>query len=176
MTFIEPISRQDAVDRGLGPALDKFAEMGDAEAVFPRILAHAPKYAEALWGAMSEALYEGGVDHRLKELIRIQLAATAGDPYFSSLRSAEAGLSQEQIEAALGGFENDPQFSEAEKWALRYSHLMYREPEKLDAAFYDEGKQHFTEAQIMEIGGLVAIHYGMQVFMRTLQPSPSTGE
>jgi alkylhydroperoxidase/carboxymuconolactone decarboxylase family protein YurZ len=170
MTFIEPISRDEALERGLGPALDTFAEMGDAEAVFPRILAQAPKYAEAVWGAMSEALYEGGVDHRLKELIRIQLAATAGDPYFSSLRSAVAELSEDQIESALDGFEDDPQFSAAEKWALRYSNLMYREPEKLDAAFYDQGKQFFTEAQIMEIGGLVAIHYGMQIFMRTLQP------
>jgi len=172
MTFIEPISREEATERGLGPALDTFAEMGDAEAVFPRILAHAPKYAEALWGAMSEALYQGGVDHRLKELIRLQLAATAGDTYFSSLRSAEAtaaGLTEGLVEAGLKGFGDDPQFTEAEKWALSYSYLMYREPEKLDAAFYDEGKQHFTEAQIMEIGGLVAIHYGMQVFMRTLQ-------
>lgn len=170
MTFVEPISSDEARQRGLGPALDTFAEMGDAEATFPRILAHVPKYAEALWGAMSEALYEGGVDHRLKELIRIQLAATAGDPYFSSLRSPAAGLAEDEVASVLDGFEDDPQLSAAEKWALRYSHLMYREPEKLDAVFYDEGKQHFSEAQIMEIGGLVAIHYGMQVFMRTLQP------
>ncbi len=46
---------------------------------------------------------------------------------------------------------------------------MYREPEKVDAAFYDEGKRHFTEAQIMELGGMIAVHYGMQVFMRTLE-------
>ncbi|MGI9647283.1 MAG: carboxymuconolactone decarboxylase family protein [Acidimicrobiia bacterium] len=170
MTFIEPISRQEAQERGLGPALDTFAAMGDAEGTFPRILAHAPNYAEALWGAMSEALYEGGVDHRLKELIRIQLATTAGDPYFAALRSAEADITEDHIESALGAFEDDAGYSEAEKWALRYAYLMYREPEKLDAAFYEEGKQHFSEAQIMEIGGLTAIHYGMQVFMRTLQP------
>ena len=69
-------------------------------------------------------------------------------------------------------FENDPQFTEAEKWALRYAFLMYREPKKLNKDFYDEGKKHFSEAQIMELGGMIALHYGMQVFMRTLKAFP----
>ncbi len=149
-----------------------FARLGDDDAVFPGILSHVPNYAEAMWAAMAEALFEGGVDHRLKEIIRIQLASTAGDPYFSRLRSGpatEAGLTEERISAGQGDFENDPQFTAAEKWALRYSSLMYRAPEKVNATFYDEGKQHYSEAQIMEIGGLIAIHYGMAVFMRTLQ-------
>ncbi len=172
MLIIDPIDREAAEERGLGATLESFARLGDPGASFPRILAHVPGYAEALWGAMSEALFEGGVDHRLKEIIRLQLAATARDPYFSNLRSGpatEGGLTEDRIEAGRAGFEDDPQFTEAEKWALRYAHLMYRQPEKVDAAFYNEGKRHFTEAQIMEIGGLLAIHYGMQVFMRTLQ-------
>ena len=108
-------------------------------------------------------------------MIRIQLATKAEDPYFSNLRSRralDAGLTEERIQAALGDFANDPQFTPAEKWALDYAHRMYRTPESVDAAYYDEGKQHWTEAQIMELGGLVAIHYGMQVFMRTLQVNP----
>lgn len=150
----------------------RFTSLGDANTTFLRILAHAPGYAEALWDAMAEALFDGGVDHRLKEMIRIQLAVTAEDPYFSTLRSKQAiadGLTEERITAALGDFGDDPQFSDAEKWALSYAHQMYRNPESVDGSFYDEGKRHFSEAQIMEMGGLIAIHYGMQVFMRTLR-------
>lgn len=172
MTAIDPIDRDAAEAQGLGPMLDSFARLGDEGGVFLRILAHVPEYAEALWGAMSEALFEGGVDHRLKEMIRIQLATTARDPYFSGLRSkpaAGAGLTEGRIGAGISGFEDDPDLTEAERWALRYAHLMYREPAKVDAAFYEEGKRHFSEAQIMELGGLIAIHYGMAVFMRTLQ-------
>ena len=145
--------------------------LGDGDAAFVRILAHAPGYAAALWDAMGMALFEGGVDHSLKEIMRIQLATTAGDPYFSRLRSKralEAGLTEDRIQAGIDGFEDDPQFSEAERWALRYAHTMYREPAKVNAEFYDEGKRHWSEAQIMEMGGLVAIHYGLQMFMRTL--------
>ena len=171
MTLIDPVDQAKAEEQGLRSRLESFTGLGDESATFIRILAHAPGYAEAIWDAMAEALFEGNVDHSLKEIIRIQLAAKAEDPYFSSLRSKraiEAGLTEERIAAGQGDFANDPQFTDAEKWALEYAHRMYRTPETVDTAFYDEGKTHWSEAQIMEIGGLVAIHYGLQVFMRTL--------
>lgn len=168
---IPPLSDDEVQGRGLAETDASFSRLGDENVTFTRILGHAGGYAEAMWGAMAEALFEGGVDHQLKEIIRIQLATIAGDSYFSGLRSSAAkdgGLTEERIAAGIGDFENDPQFSEAEKWALRYSSWMYTSPESVDAAFYEEGKRHFTEAQIMELGGLIATHYGMAVFMSTL--------
>jgi alkylhydroperoxidase family enzyme len=166
MTAIEPTSGE-----GLDDTLESYSRIGDPDGVFPRILGHVPAYAEAIWDAMAEALFHGNVDHRLKEIMRIQLARTAEDPYFSQLRSPvamEAGLTEDRIEAGVADFEDDPGFTDAEKWALRYSYLMYRAPEQVDADFYEKGKRHFSEAQIMEMGGLIAVHYGMSVFMRTL--------
>ncbi len=110
--------------------------------------------------------------------MRIQLARTAQDPYFAGLRSRKAlaaGLTEEQIDAGSTDGKDEDDFTPAERWALRYAYLMYRHPEQVDAAFYDQGKRHFTEAQIMEMGGMIAVHYGMQVFMRTLQDGPTTG-
>jgi alkylhydroperoxidase family enzyme len=176
-TFIDPVTPGAAQDAGLSARLQSLTLAGDDDGTFLRILAHAPRYAEALWDAMSEALMHGGVDHTLKELIRIKLARTAGDPYFSRIRSRKAvraGMTEDDVEAACGDFEHDPRFDDAERWALRYAHLMYRHPEQVNADFYDEGKRLFTEAQIMELGGLIAVHYGMQMFMRTLQPSASS--
>lgn len=173
MSIIEPMDRDIAIERGLGDILDKCEELGVSDELFPRILGHAPGYAQAIFDAMYQAHALGNVDHNLKEIIRIQLARTARDPYFAHLRSKQAvgaGLDEERIDAGSGDFENDSRFSAAEKWALRCSFLMYRQPEKIDKAFYDEGKQHFTEAQIMELGGMIALHYGMAVFLRTMQP------
>ena len=114
--------------------------------------------------------------HRLKEIIRVQLARFAGDAYFASLRSRwakAAGLSEDEIEAACGEYEDAACFTEAEKCALRYADQMYLDAGKVDAAFYAELKRHFTEAQIMEIGAFIAFHYGMQMFMRSLAaPAP----
>jgi len=173
MPIIEPIERDVALEQGLGSILLTSEDLGVSGDEFPRILAHVPGYAEAIWDAMHQAHALGSVDHNLKEIMRIQLARTAQDPYFADLRSKQAladGLDEARIDAGSGDFENDPQFTHAEIWALRYSYLMYREPERVDKAFYDEGKQHFTEAQIIELGAMIALHYGMQVFMRTLHP------
>ncbi|HSR47948.1 MAG TPA: hypothetical protein VLL77_08160, partial [Anaerolineales bacterium] len=85
MAGVDPIPKSDAETQGID--LDSFARLGDEEAVFLRILARVPGYAEAIWGAMSESLFEGNVDHRLKEIVRLQLASTAEDAYFGDLRS-----------------------------------------------------------------------------------------
>ena len=170
MTVVDPVPLE-GLDKKTARAVESFHRLGAGDTTFPLILAHVPGYLQAIWGAMSEALFEGAVDHQLKELMRIQLATTAGDAYFASLRSTEAvesGLTEDRIAAALGDFENDPQFSDAEKWALQYAYLMYRHPEEIERSFYDAGRLHFTEAQIMEMGGLIAIHYGLSAFMSTL--------
>lgn len=145
------------------------------DALFPRILARVPAYAKALLRAMLLSHCEGKVDHKLKEIIRIRLARTAGDPYFAGLRSAKAkqqGLDEQAIEAGAGDIDDNPCLSPAEKCALRYATLMYRDPSRVDAGFYAEMKQHFSEAQIMELGAFIAFHYGMQVFVRTLDAVP----
>jgi alkylhydroperoxidase family enzyme len=112
------------------------------------------------------------VDHRLKEIVRIGLARFAGDAYFAALRShrAKAGLTEAEIDAGCGDYEDAACFTEAEKRALRYAERMYLDPGKVDAAFYAELKRHYTEAQIMELGAFVAFHYGVQTFMRSLAP------
>lgn len=175
MPHIEPLKPEEIRDPEVRELIARCERLGVPDALFPRILARAPGYAKALLRAMLMSHGEGGVDHKLKEIVRVQLARTAGDTYFANLRSEqakEAGLDEEAIEAGAGDYDDDPRFTEAEKWALRYADQMYLDPAKVDAAFYAGLKQHFTEAQIMELGAFIAFHYGMQVFMRTLGAFP----
>ena len=171
MPHIAPLAPTEIQDPELLELIRRGEELGVPDALFPRILARAPAHAKALLRALLHSHIEGAVDHRLKEIIRVRLARTAGDPYFAGLRSARArlaGLDEARIEAGAGKFDDDPRFTAAEKWALRYAREMYLNPEKVDAAFYAEGKKHYTEAQIMELGAFIAFHYGMQAFARTL--------
>lgn len=175
MAIIDPIPVEDIDKPELREMIARARELGVPDALFFQIMAHAPGYAEALFDAMYRSHAMGAVDHKLKEIIRIQLARTAGDGYFAGLRSETAtrdGLSEETIEAGCGDFDADARFTDAEKWALRYAWLMYREPKKIGKAFYDEGKTHYSEPQIMELGAFIALHYGMQLFMRTLKVVP----
>ena len=168
---LAPLAPGVAVDAELQTLLDRCEALGVPDARFTRVLARVPGYAKALLTAMLISHSEGNIDHRLKEIIRVQLARIAGDPYFAKLRSAQArqqGLAEARIEAGAADFEYDAGFTSAEKWALRYAREMYTNPEKVDAAFYAEGKKHYSEAQIMELGAFIAFHYGMQAWARTL--------
>ena len=171
---IEPLNTDEIRDPELRALIERCAALGVPDTLFPRVLARVPEYAKALLRALLVSHAEGNVDHRLKEVIRVQLARTAGDSYFANLRSArarDAGLTEETIAAGSAAFDGDPRFTDPEKWAPRYAREMYRNPEKVDAAFYAEGKTHYTEAQIMELGSFIAFHYGMQAFTRTLNCS-----
>ncbi len=178
MPYVEPLKLEEIRDPELLELIRRGAALGVPDTLFPRILARAPAHAKALLRALFVSHAEGNVDHRLKEIIRVQLARIAGDPYVASLRSKqaqEAGLDEETIGAGSKKPEDDPRFTPAEKWALCYAREIYLNPERVDAAFYDEGKKHYTEAQIMELGAFIAFHYGMQAFARTLGVGPLRG-
>jgi len=172
MAIIDPVPANEITDPKTREFLEQARALGVPDDRFVGLLAHVEGYAEPLFDALYRSHALGGVDHKLKEIMRVQLARLAKDPYFSGMRSKKAvedGLTEDDIAAGDGKFEDDPRFSDGEKWALSYAWLMFREPKKLTRDFYDEGKKYWTEAQIMEIGAFVAYHYGMQVFMSTLK-------
>ncbi|MGP0090760.1 MAG: carboxymuconolactone decarboxylase family protein [Xanthobacteraceae bacterium] len=172
MTAVTPLPLDAIADPELRDLIAEGEALGVPDALFSRILARAPAQGKPLLRALIMSHRDGSVDHRLKEIIRVQLARFAGDPYFSGLRSRkarEAGLTEAAIDAGSGDYEDEPSFTEAEKCALRYADQMYLDPSKVNAAFYAELKTHFTEAQIMELGSFIALHYGMQMFMRSLR-------
>jgi alkylhydroperoxidase family enzyme len=175
MPHIKPLELSQIHDPELLALMARAEELGVPDGLFTRIVARVPSYAKVLLNALIVSHGQGSVDHRLKEIIRIQLARFAGDSYFGALRSKKAlaaGLDEETIDAGCGDYDDDPRFPEAWKVALRYSDQMYLDAQKVDKTFYDELKRHWTEAQVMELGGFIAFHYSMQVFMRTLNATP----
>ena len=179
MPHIDTVPLESLAQSSLRSLMDQARDLKVPDALFFQIMAHAPGYSEALFDALYRSHVDGNVDHKLKEIIRVRLARQAQDPYFSNLRSQmakDAGLTEERIEAGCGEFERDKKFTKAEKWALKYSEIMYKEPNTVFVDFYEEGKKHYSEAEIMELGAFIAFHYGMQVFMRTLNAFPIQDE
>ena len=177
MLNIQPIPIEEVKDPELLELMAQAKELGVSDEEFILVLARVPSYAKPILKAMLMAHTQGNVSHSLKEMMRIQLAKFAGDPYFSQLRSKKAlaeGLTEEQITSASDDYEDNPHFSEADKVALRFSDQMYLDSQKVNKAFYDEMKQHYSDAQVMELGAMMVLHYGMQVFMRTLHPKSSS--
>lgn len=171
MTRVPPLAMGAIDDPELRTLIAEGEKLGVPDSTFGRILARAPEQAKPLLRALLVSHTQGNIDHKLKEIMRVQLARFAGDPYFSRLRSRrarEAGLTEAMIDAGSGDYEDAAFFTPAEKCALRYADQMYLDPGKVDKLFYDELKTHFTEPQIMELGAFIAFHYGMQLFMRSM--------
>ena len=172
MTQVSPLPADAITDPELRELIAQCEALGVPDATFARILARAPAQAKPLLRAMLVSHRDGQVDHKLKEIIRVQLARFAGDPYFARLRSNKAracGLSEAAIDAGSGDYEDFAGFTPAEKCALRYADQMFLDASKVDAGFYAGLKTHYSEAQIMELGAFIAFHYGMHLFMRSLR-------
>jgi alkylhydroperoxidase family enzyme len=171
MTHVVPLPRDAITDPEMLELMAAAEELGVPDDLFARIVARAPEQAKPLMRALLMSHADGNVDHRLKEIVRILLARFAGDRYFAALRSRKAramGLDEDRIEAGCSHYEDSDLFTEAEKCALRYADQMFLDANQLDKSFYDEMKQYWSEAQIMELGAFIAFHYGMQMFMRSV--------
>jgi hypothetical protein len=89
-----------------------------------------------------------------------------------SASAKRAGLTEEIIDEAIGNYRGSARFTEAEKVALRYSELMGTAPEKIDAAFYDELRKHYSEEEIVELGAFIGFNVGYHTFFGSLNFYP----
>ena len=163
MGYLSPLPIEEVEDDELVELIERADRLGVPDRRLTLILARKPEMAKTTINGLLESHFKGNVDHKLKEAIRVQLARFAEDDYFATLRSKpalEAGLTEEMIEDACGDYEDSAFFSEADKWALRYAEQMFLDASKVDAEFYSEMKKHYSEAEIMELGTFIAVHFG----------------
>lgn len=55
---------------------------------------------------------------------------------------------------------------------MRYSELMATDPDAVDAAFFDALRQHYSEAEIVELGAFIGFNLGYHTFFGTLKFYP----
>ncbi len=134
----------------------------DLEQGLTRYFAHCPEQALRLMGFGGALKRNRSLPDRLVELVRLRVA------FFNQCRSCMAirysdAVADGVTEGLVCSLER-PQEAEnltpAEKAAIRYGELMATDHLAIDDAMYDELRQHFTEAQIVELGMTVAFFVG----------------
>jgi hypothetical protein len=55
---------------------------------------------------------------------------------------------------------------------LRYSELMATDPDKVDAAFFDELRKHYSDEDIVELGAFIGFNLGYHTFFGSLKFYP----
>jgi AhpD family alkylhydroperoxidase len=134
----------------------------DLEKGLTRYFAHCPEQALGLMGFGGALKRNRTLPERLVELVRLRVA------FFNQCRScmairysdAVADGVTEGLVCSLERPQEAANLSAAEKAAIRYGELMATDHLAIDDTVYADLRQHFTEAQIVELGMTVAFFVG----------------
>ena len=82
------------------------------------------------------------------------------------------GLTEEMIDEGVERYRESGKFTEAEKLAFRYSELMATDPGAIGEEFYGALREHYSEAEIVELGVFIGFNAGYHTFFGTLDFYP----
>jgi alkylhydroperoxidase family enzyme len=141
---------------------------------------HRPKLVKAL-AQMASAVWdkESEVDLGFKRLVAYMASRTHGCNY-SMAHAAEAahrvGMTDDKLEA-VAEYRTSPLFTEAERVALDFAVAAASQPNAVTDALFERMKQHWTDAQIVEIAAAVALNGFLNRWSDTLavplEPEPT---
>lgn len=135
------------------------------EPTFVEVFASNPAMLDFVMNRFYAGVFFGGeVEQRYKQLARLKLSLLHGCRTCNKQNvpgALEAGLSAAQV-ASMDDFENGP-FSEAEKAVIAYAaEVALTNPEgRMSRDLYARLRRHFSEAQLLELGVVMAIISGM---------------
>lgn len=137
---------------------------------FYNILSHRPEIMKGYSHLWNSIFYDGQVDHKLKELVRISIVNIFACGYCSTVRSKVArqmGLTEEKIRS-LEEFETSPLFTTKERAAIGYAKIFVSDVRKAkEDQTYREFRKYFNEGEAVEIESLIALTEGFGKLVST---------
>ena len=135
------------------------------EPTFVEVFAQAPEILRFVMNDFYAKLFFGGnVEQRYKQLVRLKLSLVHGCRTCNKQNvpgALDAGITQEQIDA-MDDYDNGP-FTDADKAVLRFADQMVltNMDGDMDKRLYSALSAHFDDAEICELGTVMAIIAGM---------------
>lgn len=159
----------DAMDPEMRAEMDRCQREGTPRPESSAIRAHVPAAFWAFARSWKELFRDGVCDHRIKELCRVYISRTVNCEYCGNQRSVQAaqqGFTEAKYDELLN-FESSATFDDREKAALAYAEaIAWHQP--ADDALWDRLHQHFSEAELVELGCFIALTFGQQSWLRLL--------
>jgi alkylhydroperoxidase family enzyme len=157
---------RSALPEGVAPAWDMLNRL-TGEPTFIEVFAQAPQLLNLVMNEFYVKVFFGGeVPQRYKQLARLRLSLVHGCRTCNKQNvpgALEAGFSQDQIEALVADTASQPLFSEADLAVIEYTDQMVltNMHGEISPALFKTLRMHFSEAQILELGVVMAIIGGM---------------
>jgi len=157
MPRIQPLAREELAE------FEPFFKIVEGSMGFvPRSLftmGRRPDLLRAFAGLSGTILAGGALDRSLVQLIAYVASRAAGCRYcqaHTSHSAHRAGASEEKIAAAFE-YETSPLFDDAERASLRLANDAALVPNAASDAHFDALREHFDDAQIVEIVSVISL-------------------
>ena len=147
--------------------LERARKVGTPRPESQAIRAHVPAVIKTFSAAWQETFVDGVVDHDLKELCRVYVTKTVECGYCAAQRSIDADTPEDHYDDLLL-FEQSDRYSAREKAALRYTDAIVWNADFADDAMWAALHEHFTAAELAELGFFIALTSGQQRWIKTL--------
>jgi alkylhydroperoxidase family enzyme len=157
---------RDELPQGFRPAWDMLERL-TGEPAFIEVFAQAPELLSFVMDAFYAKLFFGGrVDGRYKQLARLRLSVVHGCLTCNKQNvpgALAAGIRQDQVDAIVAGTHATGPFTEADRAVLEFADQMVltNMHGDLPAALFRRLRTHFSEAEILELGVVMAVIAGM---------------
>lgn len=178
MSRIPPLSRE-GLPSDLAELIDESETLMGFAPNDALVIARQPELLKAMWALVAAVYGPGEVDAGLKRLIGEATSKAAGCFYCSAHAAHGAemqGVSAEKI-AAVWTFEDSELFTEAERAAISLAKKAGRVPNEAEDEDFDRLRTHFSENQIVEIMGVIAMFGFLNRWNATLgtqlEPNPA---
>jgi AhpD family alkylhydroperoxidase len=166
--------------RDFSPALAEAVQRGRdsrmlSSTVPVQVWAHRPQAALA-WLALLDQLHNhGALDARLRELVRLRIAAFTQCQACQVARKSDAVDAQDLAALACAPADSD-RFSPGERAALRYAELFAVDPHAIEQSDFDTLARHFDTPQIVELQMFCALMLAggrMTLVQRAYEEAPA---
>jgi alkylhydroperoxidase family enzyme len=163
-----PVERIE--DPELRAILDHAARHGTPRPESQAVRAHVPATLRDFWWQWERTFRNGVCDHEIKELCRVYVSKTVECGYCGNQRStrARAGGIEERDYEDLLDFDRSERYDARQRAALAYTHAIAWGPDEDDEELWARLHLHFSDEQLVELGYFVAVTFGQQSWVRTL--------
>jgi alkylhydroperoxidase family enzyme len=155
-------------DAEIHAILERARRVGTPRPESQAVRAHVPAVLKTFTAAWMETFVEGVVDHALKELCRVYVTKTVDCGYCAAQRSVDAGVSEDHYDDLLDYAASD-RYTDREKAALGYTDAIVWDSNLATDELWDRLHEHFSSAELTELGYFIALTSGQQRWIKTLQ-------
>lgn len=166
ISYVDP---KTIKDEAMLAELDRCRREGTPRPESQAIRAHVPATFWSFANTWRDVFHNGVADHNIKELCRIYVSRSVLCEFCGnqrSMKSAKSGLVEADYQDLIN-FESSSRYSDKQKAALAYAECITWDLPS-DDKLWERLNEHFSEAEIVEIGYFVSITMGQQRWLRTL--------